>query len=42
MRELDGHSIADEVLRRFEGCENRRLKPLRRVRLIACYAIASV
>ena len=28
MRELDEHSITDEVLRRFEGCENPRLKQL--------------
>src|SRR5271154_4649589 len=28
MRELDEHSITDEVLRRFEGCENPRLKNL--------------
>jgi hypothetical protein len=28
LRELDEHSITDEVLRRFEGCENPRLKQL--------------
>ncbi len=28
MRELDEHSITDEVLRRFDGCENPRLKQL--------------
>ena len=28
MRELDEHSITDEVLRRFESCENPRLKNL--------------
>lgn len=28
MRELDENSITDEVLRRFEGCENPRLKQL--------------
>ena len=28
MRELDEHSITDEVLRRFEACDNPRLKQL--------------
>ena len=28
MRELDEHSITDEVLRRFEGCDSPRLKQL--------------
>src|SRR5580658_11143617 len=28
MRELDEHSITNEVLRRFEGCENPRWKQL--------------